>query len=198
MSKTTFSLELKKQFPGSDWPWLLLALRQDDLVWRALQDPDFASLAFERLPNEAHAWSPAALSMLKLEDPPSLSDLRAVPLQPLDESQLRQASRIYEGWIQAPEVLKGLEDAGLLALILREQYRISGVWQDSMRVERIWPGCIPNPACLPLWDGSGTGRAVEGALEWQEPRKGEIGGSYSLSQPKPSRGPIWDSQETRF
>jgi len=29
-------------------------------------------------------------------------------------------------------------------------------------------------------------------------RTGEIGGSYSLSQSKPTRGPVWDSQETRF
>ena len=130
MNKITFSIESKRSFSPSDWPWLLLALRQDPLVWSSLQDEEFSEHAFTSLGSNANAWSPAALSLLTFENPPELESIRTRPLKPLQQGLNLQTRQTFEHWSESPQAPDRLWTAGLLALNFREQYRKGSSWKE--------------------------------------------------------------------
>ncbi len=133
MTKNNFSLELKNKFSTAEWPWVLVALRQDKGVWEALEKTGLGEQAIESLPAKPEAWSPAALALFALGNPVALDELRRSPLRPLDEDLFHRASRVYEDWMKDQQAPGSLADAGLLALTYREQYRLSGSWQETFR-----------------------------------------------------------------
>lgn len=132
MSKINFSLEIKNRFSKKEWQWVLMALRQDEGIWTALEDSEFSVKALNHLPPEIQAWTPAALSLLALDSPVELQTLRASPILPLEECLLQRASKVYEGWLTDPSAPLDLGEAGLLALIFREQFRVSGSWLQNI------------------------------------------------------------------
>ncbi len=149
MNKITFSIESKRSFPSADWPWLLLALRQDELVWSALQDEEFSGHAFARLGPNANAWSPAGLALLSLDDSPDLNSLRSRPLKPLQQSSSHQSGQVYESWSETPHVPDRLETAGLIALNFREQFRKGTSWEDIFFLKPYEPKTVLSVfACL--------------------------------------------------
>ncbi len=133
MTKNNFSLELKNKFSPAEWPWVLVALRQDKGVWEALEKTGLGVQALETLPAQPAAWSPAALALLALGNPVTLDDLHRSPLRPLEQHLFHQASRVYEDWMKDQQAPGNLAGAGLLALTYREQYRLSGSWQETLR-----------------------------------------------------------------
>ena len=133
MTNLNFSLQLKSKFSPADWPWVLVALRQDKGVWEALEKTRLGMQAIESLPAQPAAWSPAALALLALGNPVTLDDLRRSPLRPLEQDLFHQASRVYESWMKDQQAPDNLAGAGLLALTYREQYRLSGSWQETLR-----------------------------------------------------------------
>jgi len=132
MSTLKFTLELKKRIPPADWAWLLLSLRQDKCVWSALEETELGKQALDQFPAQADAWSPAALSLLTLENRQTLDELRSTPLVPLNKELQTLASQVYESWVKKPEEPMGLATAGLLALTFREQFRLSASWQEAL------------------------------------------------------------------
>lgn len=133
MTNNNFSLLLKNKFSPAEWPWVLVALRQDKGVWEALEKTGLGVQAIETLPAQPAAWSPAALALLALGYPVTLDDLRRLPLRPLEQDLFHQASRVYESWIKDQQAPGDLAGAGLLALTYREQFRLSGSWQETLR-----------------------------------------------------------------
>jgi hypothetical protein len=125
-----FFVHLKNHF--SQWPWLLLALRQDALVWEALQDTDLGSLALESLPETPDGWFPADLCLLALDYPVGPNELRAAPLQPLDPLWSGRSAKAFETWTQLHQAPVTLAQAGLLALAARERYRQAGAWDELL------------------------------------------------------------------
>lgn len=130
MSVALLLAALKYRF--SQWPWLLLALQQDALVWEALSDTDLGGLMLETSPTQPEDWSPAALSLLALGNTISLDEVRSVPLQPLDTLLGKQASRANESWFRTQETPTTLAQAGLLALAHRERFRLAGRWDNLL------------------------------------------------------------------
>ena len=133
MTNINFSLQLKSKFSPAEWPWVLVALRQDKGVWEALEKTRLGMQAIKSLPAQPAAWSPAALALLALGNPVTLDDLRRSPLRPLEQDLFHQASRVYESWMKDQQAPDNLAGAGLLALTYREQYRLSGSWQETLR-----------------------------------------------------------------
>jgi len=159
MKKINFSLELKNHLPSTEWSWVLLALRQDPGVWRALEETDLGVRALAALQPVYRAWSPAALVLLALENPFELEQLVRSPLQPLGENLFLQASKVYEEWTKTQRTPQDLIEAGLLALTFREQFRLDGSWKESLRLGENDPvgaqtvfvclyGMVPEPSSL--------------------------------------------------
>ncbi|MFZ6030987.1 MAG: tetratricopeptide repeat protein [Chloroflexota bacterium] len=159
--------------PEASRSWLIAAMRQDTHMWEALlnpADPAWEHLQQAGLPPES--WSPAALALSALGQPPDpspLCSLKAIP-----NELRRRAVEAFERHTQprsplTPEIQTDLVQAGLLALALRERRRLLGSWDNLSKDLRLAPlgtwhtplaclfGMIPDPEqllCAIFADGS--------------------------------------------
>jgi tetratricopeptide (TPR) repeat protein len=158
-SHTGIIVELKAVLPESAWPWVIRALRQDSLVWGSLRENAFRNRALKEFGDNPKSWSPAHLALLALRAELKPKDLCAIPMEtpPTDLRQrAAQAFEIHSGGTPAP---LDFNQAGLLALALRERYRLTHSWkgllQDLGRISNaatLWStasaclyGMIPTP-----------------------------------------------------
>jgi tetratricopeptide (TPR) repeat protein len=134
MISSQFLVELKRLFPQDTWSWMLVALRQDAVVWQSLEGTELGNRALEKLPAQPSKWSPAALSFLALDSEIRVEELSALPLKPLTQPLRGKAIRAYEAWLRDSPAPVALAQAGLLALSLRERRRLKGSW-DGLTAE---------------------------------------------------------------
>lgn len=130
MSDSNFFFELKTRLPGGSWPWVLLSLRQDGLVWKALQNSDLGLRALETLSSQPESWNPAALALVALGNPVQIDGLRSSPMQPVEPLLQGQLSQALGEWIQNKNAPATLGKACLLALAARERLCRDVTWDE--------------------------------------------------------------------
>lgn len=135
----------------SDVQMVLASLRQEPLIWDALQNADLAEKVAVRAAGQASQWNPAVIALLAIDPQLQLEFLRAQPLQPVDNSLRIKMARLYEQIFsrtnadsQGSRPVPTLEQAGLVALTLRERRRLKKTW-EGLGTELP----IDNPANLP-------------------------------------------------
>ncbi len=124
--------ELKRLLSPEDLPVVVSALRFDPLVWKQLDDPDFFHRAVEVVGSEPEMWNPAALALVALDQDVPIESLRSVPLKPLSANLRTVAVHTYEEMLRDPKPPADLQQAGLLALALRERRRLTDSWQGLL------------------------------------------------------------------
>ena len=154
MTTAPFIVELSHFFPSEDWPWVLMALRQERRVWQALEVTPLAQLAMQKLGQDARYWTPAALGLLSLGAPLTPAELRQMPLPPIGDDLRSLAEKAWEDWLavglqpaspnpspsapddkrESPIEAQGsaLATCALLALALRERYRQNSTWRGLL------------------------------------------------------------------
>jgi len=187
MKQAFFLTESRKLLSHRSWHWIIVALRQDPVIFNSLMRSEFGRLALETLSAEPEDWSPASLSLLALENPATLADLIALPLEPLPKRLRSLVARTYEEWLNSPDITITLQKAGLLALSLRERYRLTGSWDglveelrdqgvSSRTVLACLYGMIPEPSAL-----------IGALLEQNDnPPQGDLALHTYLSNPLPT------------
>ena len=98
----TFSsslIEIKNILPQSSWPHVIPALRQDSLIWQALQNPNFREQAISKLGSNPQMWSPAYLTLLSLNTDLDPNALYSTPLSELNPELRLQAIQTYEAHV---------------------------------------------------------------------------------------------------
>lgn len=152
MDTRHFLPELKLRTAASDWPWLLLSLRQDHLVWKGLMQDELAGAALQAFGEQPEAWMPARLALLALQlEHPELDSLPFEQLRqrPLPEPLSRLAQAAYQGWVEEPEIPLSLAQAGLVALWLLELSEQEGGWETVFRMADLIARTAPAvAACL--------------------------------------------------
>jgi tetratricopeptide (TPR) repeat protein len=144
-------LKLKNALPESILPWVIAALRQDDLVWERLKEPAFLELALSQKLSVWTSLAPANLALIDIHaELPQLGKVSATQLVdklradidfPVDPALRKNAALVYESLRSQEEnqkpnrqgsksaVYSGLAQAGYLSLVLRERRRKVGSWQ---------------------------------------------------------------------
>jgi len=149
MRPSSFFIETRKLFPHRSWHWMIVALRQDPVVFKQLAYSEFGKDALASLPAVPELWTPASLCIYALGNPIEINKIRIQPLQPLPENLRKEASRAYEKWYRTKSSILTLEDAGLIALSLRERLRIKGSWKGFSEEIREHLGSLDTVlACL--------------------------------------------------
>ncbi len=159
MRPSSFFIESRKIFPKKSWHWMIVALRQDPVVFKQLAYSEFGKNALASLPAVPELWTPASLSIYALGNPIEVDKIRNQPLQPLPENLRNEVTRAYEKWYRTKNCISTLEEAGLIALSLRERLRIKGSWEGfseeirehvglSETVLACLYGMIPEPIML--------------------------------------------------
>ncbi len=140
MKQTPLVMALKTRLTGQEWVYTLAALRQDKLIWEALDGSRLGAQALGRPPHST-GWGPAALALLALDSPLSPAQLQAAPLEALPEAwqawvngakaELEQPGP-RQGGSASDNALETLRAAAWQALRLRESYRAGASWREAL------------------------------------------------------------------
>ncbi|MBW8010026.1 MAG: tetratricopeptide repeat protein [Chloroflexi bacterium] len=160
----SFIAKLKNTIPEDNWPWVLAALRQDEIIWKSLQDNKFSQKVITHSKGDIRFWSPASIALLAIKQPIALDRLLETPLQPVSHKLRNLAANAFEELAVStkkngmPDL--NLEKAGLLALALRERGRLLGNWDNLLEDLKVAPldswvtplacliGMLPDPTDL--------------------------------------------------
>lgn len=135
MTNPSCLIELKEILPKTTWPQVFLALRQDELIWQGLQNPDFRELAISKFGNHPEKWNPAQLAILALRNDLEIKDLQKTPLSELDPELRLRAIQTYEEHSKGSPPKMTLATAGLLSLALQEHFRLTNSWEKIPQSE---------------------------------------------------------------
>ncbi len=142
MESPSFIQKLYGILPEETQPWVINALRQDQVVWQSLQDERLSEKALTTCGDHPRSWTPGMLSLLALGINIPVEDLQSTPLKPL-ESELRQSAyQSYENLLKGQPVTD-IAEAGLIGLALRERLRLIGSWNNFSQE-------ILNPSGIPI------------------------------------------------
>lgn len=125
--------EIQRLFSAEDAVILLSALRQDSLIWFTLQQKEFSKTVAEKVGGELAGWSPANLAMLSLGSKVLARDLAVEPMIGADATTLDMAFHIYDEMLKTAKVPGTLQEAGMVALALRERRRQAKSWQGVVQ-----------------------------------------------------------------
>jgi tetratricopeptide (TPR) repeat protein len=129
---TSFIIELKKQVSEGDWARILRSLRNEPLVWQALQNEKLAQQSLKSLGAQVEKWSPASIALLALGYPELLNKLTLKLEISIEEKLLNLAALTVETYFSNEFMARGftITETGLMALALRERYRLLKQWDE--------------------------------------------------------------------
>lgn len=127
-----FIEQIKIILPESVWPQVIRALRHDLVIWGSLEDKKFAYNAIDYAKVDPEKWSPASLAFLSLSISNIFSQISTSPKENLPEDIRTQAASQLEDFLNLtpPNNNLTLAQAGLIAIAFREQWRVTGVWNE--------------------------------------------------------------------
>lgn len=124
---------LRIKFTAEDAAITLAALRQDSLVWQSLEDEQLLFAFLNNKVKDVFELSPARLALISLGCPDAYAGLRErVQFLVGDELQ-RKANRAFKEFGRSGRQLLNVQEAGLISLALREQWRLSQSWKEVFR-----------------------------------------------------------------
>ncbi len=135
MEPEDFITQIRTLFSETDCQVIISALRQDPFVWESLQNPTTAAKILDRAGNDGRLWTPAAIFLIQLDNPEATDDLihetlhLESSLYPLAPELRQKSAQAYGSVFKTNQAPINLEQAGLLALALRERRRMKGSWQ---------------------------------------------------------------------
>ena len=120
MGSSSIIIELKAFFPETSASQVIPALRQDALVWAALQDEALSGLAMSELGTAPNVWTPTNLALLSLGYELRDTDLRNSPKN-LPEDLDERAQTMFESFQSGTYPKPELKLAFLIALALTDK-----------------------------------------------------------------------------
>ncbi len=139
MNEINFLIQLREQFPNDLVSPLLMALRQDKLLWVELSETSLGERALSELPPTLEAWTPAGLSLYALGRFELLGMVRKNPPQSIELHLIEKAQEEFEKWVTKKPGSINLSEVGLLALALRDQYFQKESWDVLERIIKNQP-----------------------------------------------------------
>ena len=119
---------LEIRYPAPVSARVVASLRQDNLVWSALEDEELYQRVMEAERGNPLFWSPANLGLILLGGDLKADVLASSHLPGIDTGLRQQAVRTYEEAIRRGTPPTHLREATLIALALRERRRATGNW----------------------------------------------------------------------
>lgn len=123
--------DLKRVLNDDEIRQAISALMQDDIVWDSFQENIDLKKVFNTSVKNINCLSPANLSMFLIfnSNNPTAEELCIFPLISIEEPIMIKALGLYEDFLRTPGKPDSLMEAGLLALAMRERYRLTNSWE---------------------------------------------------------------------
>jgi len=140
-------LELKNYLPADQIGNVVRSIHQDALLWDTVTGVDFLANFSEFAGSNSTKWNIGQYCLHSIEypEPDSISK---EPLSPLPPEIRQQTSSTYQKAVKSGTPPITLSEAGLLALALRERYRLTGSWSGMVdEITRSNSSRIFSPTC---------------------------------------------------
>ena len=121
---------LRIKFAAEDASIALAALRQDALAWQSLEDEQLLGAFLNQKIKDICDLSPARLALISLGCPDVYSGLRERTQFLVDDELQRKSNKFFKEFRTSGRQLSNIQEAGLVSLALREQWRLSQSWKD--------------------------------------------------------------------
>ncbi len=129
MQPAELFFELRRVVDQTIAPQILLAIRQDELIWNSLHQSEFLRIVVAQQAHGEFSWTPAEIAMLSLNGQLDIRALSAPQLPALDGNLRRKALTMFEETLRSGMTPGSIQEAGLLALALRERRRKTQTWK---------------------------------------------------------------------
>ncbi|NPV57951.1 MAG: hypothetical protein HPY76_14950, partial [Anaerolineae bacterium] len=117
---------IRTSFPVEVQPQVISALRQDSMVWEAVNDQILLN-RLVAIPDALLAkWNPATIALVAIDQFPLIKILSEGYETPLSEDLLNNSSVVYQRLTSPLSKPKNIVDAAYVSLWLREKRRSSG------------------------------------------------------------------------
>ena len=152
MSIDGFLEQIKRRFSDQQARVLVSAFRHHDPAWRWLESSEHQKSWLDFSGENLALWHPGTLAIFALDPNLAAQDLTDFDT-PVPEALLADARQTLETLLLTGLESGSVQDAGLLALLLRDQRRQHGSWQSApvflLQAKRnlsVWRNAL---ACLP-------------------------------------------------
>ncbi len=113
--------------------WLLSNLRQDSVVWNALNDPAFFDKVLLVQPEKPAEYSPANLALLALDQPDFKQSDQTHKLNSIDDQVIQLALQTVGERATLGAGAQDLATAGLVAISWFNKYSVSQTWEGLLQ-----------------------------------------------------------------
>lgn len=152
MREIDWMRQIQRKYSASQVSFLVAALRQEDLIWKAIFESDLSDRLLAASENDISHWLPASIVIEQLGEPISMMDLKSYPLLPIEARLQKQAVSQYETLLRESRLPSSLAEAGLAALALRERRRVKNNWTGLVQELIGWESAH-QPERVRQWKG---------------------------------------------
>ncbi|NMC52010.1 MAG: tetratricopeptide repeat protein [Chloroflexi bacterium] len=128
MREIDWMRQIQRKYSASQVSFLVAALRQEDLIWKAIFEQNLYDRLLAASDGDITQWLPASIVIEQLGEPISVMDLKSNPMLPIETRLQKQAVGQYEAILRESRLPSSLAEAGLVALALRERRRVKNNW----------------------------------------------------------------------
>ncbi|KPL08127.1 hypothetical protein AMJ86_01850 [bacterium SM23_57] len=134
MTTSSPILYLKDTFKEEDWPWIIPALHQDSIIWKALNNLEFLDQAILNLGNHPRNWMPVNLAFLTQGEYEYFRDQKNNSPIVFSDKLKQYSIEAYASHTSENPPDMDLKQAGLLAFYLYEKPEnpFSMRWKTSL------------------------------------------------------------------
>jgi tetratricopeptide (TPR) repeat protein len=129
MQTSEFLIEFQRILNPDDASRVLFALRHDPLVWAGVQADDIFQKVSTFAGGLPELWSPANITLMILGAQDTAESLAVDPMVAVEKPLRQRALQVYEENIKKTSLPGSLEEAGFIALALRERRRLTRTWE---------------------------------------------------------------------
>jgi tetratricopeptide (TPR) repeat protein len=131
MNNSALYSYLHVNFSAEEASSILSALRQDTMVWQSVQEGEWLAMFTGEGVETREDLSPGRLALIALGHGEYLPMLRERVQYLIDDELQKRSSRFLKSVHENDRQITSLEKAGLAALGLREQWRLSQNWKEA-------------------------------------------------------------------
>lgn len=129
MEAADLLIQLKHTIQSTSAADVFKAIYQDPFILQALNDQDTFQKVAEICGTDPYAWSPAQISLAASENPLTLDQIKATPLEPFSAEIRQQITAFYQKVLLNEGAISTLTEALSVALAMRERRRLTDSWK---------------------------------------------------------------------
>jgi len=142
--------EFREKLSAQEARWISTSLSTDSLVWASLPKVRILEDGSQFEPGNYRMWSPASLALLSLGSTITPEELAKDLSKSPDIDLLQMSLKFFQETRRSMRVPKTLAEAALLAISLRQHWRLDSTWKGLLN-QLTTNGSEPDATSISVW-----------------------------------------------